>query len=432
MNYSDPTKLGILACPGGEAFAESVARKLSSIYRRRFDRKSLVLGERYHISRELVTRKINFDFDISSELLYIPGDVNQYRSPRFRIDARFTMFANGEIKTEIVDSVRGKDVYIVQDVENHLPIKFNGGSDERVLSINDHIFALLSAVDAATQAGAGRITLVLPTYPYSRQHKKKGREGLTAARFGQIMEFLGVARIITLDIHSREIENCFNRTRLENLHASYQVIQKLADIIDVNDDDLVVVSPDTGAVDRNKFYASTLQKPLALLYKERDYSKVTKSANDSNITDMKLLGDVNGKIVFMADDMLGTGGTLLKAMKFLRAQGAKQVICAVSLPFFSGSAIDDFDAAFREGRFTRIIGTNAVNHDDLLKKEWYIQADVTTLFAQIISLLHHNRSLSPMLDNRDLIAKRIRRSQQKNASAQGELIQAEDLPVEPA
>ena len=88
MNYSDPTKLGILACPGGEAFAESVARKLSSIYRRRFDRKSLVLGERYHISRELVTRKINFDFDISSELLYIPGDVNQYRSPRFRIDAR--------------------------------------------------------------------------------------------------------------------------------------------------------------------------------------------------------------------------------------------------------------------------------------------------------------------------------------------------------
>jgi len=147
---------------------------------------------------------------------------------------------------------------------------------------------------------------------------------------------------------------------------------------------------------------------------------------------MKLLGDVNGKIVFMADDMLGTGGTLLKAMKFLRAQGAKQVICAVSLPFFSGSAIDDFDAAFREGSFTRIIGTNAVNHDDLLKKEWYIQADVTTLFAQIISLLHHNRSLSPMLDNRDLIAKRIRRSQQKNASAQGELIQAEDLPVEPA
>jgi len=133
----------------------------------------------------------------------------------------------------------------------------------------------------------------------------------------------------------------------------------------------------------------------------------------------------------MADDMLGTGGTLLKAMKFLRALGAKQVICAISLPLFSGSAIEDFEAAYREGHFTRIIGTNSVYHDELLKKEWYIQADVTTLFAQIISLLHHNRSLSPMLDNRDLIAKRIRRSQAKNAAAQGELIKAEELPFEP-
>ena len=87
-----------------------------------------------------------------------------------------------------------------------------------------------------------------------------------------------------------------------------------------------------------------------------------------------------------------------------------QVICAVSLPLFSANSIDDFDAAYREGLFYRIIGTNAVHHDELLTKEWYIEADVTTLFAQIISLLHHNRSLSPMLDNRDLIAKKIKRT----------------------
>jgi hypothetical protein len=92
--------------------------------------------------------------------------------------------------------------------------------------------------------------------------------------------------------------------------------------VDVNCEDLVVLSPDTGAVDRNKFYASTLQKPLALIYKERDYSRVAKSANETNITDMKLLGDVRDKVVFMADDMLGTGGTLLKAMTFLKDQGA--------------------------------------------------------------------------------------------------------------
>ncbi|MCX7025179.1 MAG: ribose-phosphate diphosphokinase [Spirochaetes bacterium] len=410
MNYSDPTKLGILACPGAEKFAEQVVRRLSSIYRRRFERKTQVLAERYNLSRELVTRKFNFDNDIQTTLLYNPGDVDRFRPPLFKIESRFTWFPNGEVKSELLDSVRGKDLYIFQDVENHLAVKFNEGCDERILSVNDHMFNVFVTVDAAVQAGAGRITLVMPTYPYSRQHKKKGREGLTAARVGQTLEFLGVNRIITLDVHSREIENSFRRLRLENLHASYQIIQKLAGIIDVHSDELVVLSPDTGAVDRNKFYASTLQRPLALLYKERDYSKVTKNANESNITEMKLLGDVRDKIVFMADDMLGTGGTLLKAMRFLREQGAKNVICAVSLPMFSATAIDDFDAAFREGLFYRIIGTNAIAHDRLLQMEWYIQADVTTLFAQIISLLHHDRSLSPMLDNRELIAKRIRKT----------------------
>ncbi|HOX91861.1 MAG TPA: ribose-phosphate diphosphokinase, partial [Spirochaetales bacterium] len=146
------------------------------------------------------------------------------------------------------------------------------------------------------------------------------------------------------------------------------------------------------------------------LYKERDYSKVSKDANDSNITEMKLLGDISGKNVFIADDMLGTGGTLLKAMRYLRDQGAAKVICAISLPLFSGKAIDDFDKAYKEGYFYRIIGTNAIHHDELLKKEWYIEADVTTLFAQIISLLHHNRSLSPMLDNRELISRKIKKA----------------------
>lgn len=409
MNYSDPTKLGILACPGGEAFADQVIRRLASIYKRRFDRKTSVLASRYHISQELVTRKINFDNDIQSSLLYIPGNVNQYRPPRFKINARHTFFANGEVKTEILDSVRGKDLYIFQDIENHQPIAFNEGAVERVLSVNDHIFSLFVTIDAAMQAGAERINVVLSSYPYARQHKKKGREGLTAARVSEMLENLGVARVITLDIHSREIENSFNRMRLENLHASLQVIEKLIGVIDITSEDLVVLSPDTGAVDRNKFYANALQKPLALLYKERDYSKVSKNAADSNITDMRLLGDIVGKTVFMADDMIGTGGTLLKGMKAIKDMGAARIICAASLPLFSGSAVEDFDAAYKKGLFYRIIGTNAIHHRELLEKEWYVQADVTGLFAQIISLVHHNRSLSSMLDNRELVAKRIKR-----------------------
>jgi len=179
----------------------------------------------------------------------------------------------------------------------------------------------------------------------------------------------------------------------------------------------VVVSPDTGAVDRNKFFASSLKKPLALLYTERDYSKVSTGASDSNITEMKLLGDVSGKVVFMADDMLGTGGTLIKAMKFLRELGAREVICAVSLPFFSGNAMEEFDRVHAEGYFSKIIGTNAVYHEELLKRDWFVSADVTSLFAHIISRLHHNRSLSPLLDARDIIERLV----SKQKSTDGDL-----------
>ncbi len=415
MSYSDPSKLGILACPGGEAFADQVIRRLAGIYKRRFDRKTAALASRYQISQELVTRKINFAQDANSSLSYIPGNVSQYRPPRLKINTKHTFFANGEVKTEILESVRGKDLYIFQDIENHQPISFNDGTTHKQFSVNDHIFSLFVTIDAAMEAGAGRINLVIPAYPYARQHKKKTREGLTAARVGQMIENLGVARIITLDIHSREIENSFTNLRVENLHASFQIIEKLIGIIDIKKDDLVVLAPDTGAVDRNKFYANAFQRPLALLYKERDYSKVTKSASETNISEMKLLGDVRGKTVFMADDMIGTGGTLIQGMRNLKEMGATKVISAVSLPFFSGNAIADFDAAYKQGLFYRIIGTNAVHNTELATREWFIQADVTGLFAQIISLIHHDRSLSSMLDNRDVVAKLIKKQMERQS-----------------
>jgi ribose-phosphate pyrophosphokinase len=220
-----------------------------------------------------------------------------------------------------------------------------------------------------------------------------------------MLEFLGVDRIITLDIHSREIGNSFNYMRLENLHASYQIIRALSRLPDVLNDDFVVVSPDTGGIDRNKFYATALKKPLALLDKERDYSRVSKDAMENNIAEIKLLGNVRNKTVFIADDMLGTGGTLLKAMKFLKEQGVGKVIAAIGLPLFSGEAIRYFDQAYKEGLFYRLIGTNAIYHETLLEREWYISVNVSKLFAQTITRLHQGLSLSSLLDNRDIIEK---------------------------
>jgi ribose-phosphate pyrophosphokinase len=363
------------------------------------------MSKRYTLDLKYVSHRINFINDAISPPPHPRGDIEQFRTPRFKIPARFTIFPNGEIKAEILESIRGKDIYIVQDVENHYPVNFNGGEDKKVLSVNDHLMTLMVTVDAARSAGAERVTLVLPIYPYSRQHKAKGREALTASRVGKILEFLGVDRVITLDIHSREIGNSFNKMRLENLHASYQIIRALSRIEGALSDDFVVVSPDTGAVDRNKFYATALRKPLALLYKERDYSRVTRDALENNISEIKLLGNVRNKTVFIADDMLGTGGTLLKAMRFLKDQGAGKVICAISLPLFSGGAIGYFDDAYRENLFYRIIGTNAIYQEELLNREWYTSVNITTLFAQTISRLHQGLSLSSLLDNRDIIVK---------------------------
>ena len=410
MPYSEPTDLAVIACPGGEAFADAVITHLKHMYKHRFTLKNDAISKRYNLDKNELIQKINLGNDLETSDLIIRGATDKYRAPNFKVKTRFTYFANGEFKTEILESIRGKHIYIFQDVENHEVLSLNEGKNKLSLSVNDHVMSLLVTIDAVRQAGAENITLVVPVYPYSRQHKKKGREGLTASMLGHIYEMLGISRIITLDIHSREIVNAFNTINLENLHASYQIIRELGKIVDLTGktEEMVVVSPDTGAIDRNKFYASGLKLPLAMIYKERDYSVVTQNAHDTNIKSVKLLGDVKGKVAFLADDMLGTGGTLLKAMSFLKENGATKVIAAVSLPFFTGNAIELFDEGYKQGLFYRIIGTNAVYHEELLKKEWYISTDVSGLFANVITRIHHNQSIGDLLDNRSIIEKIVK------------------------
>ncbi|MBB5219405.1 MULTISPECIES: ribose-phosphate diphosphokinase [Treponema] len=424
MPYSDPTDLAIVACPGGEAFANEVITHLRHMYKHRYTLKNDVISKRYDVDKSKLVEQANLYNDLFTPDLCIRGSTDKYRAPSFKVNASFTYFANGEYKCELQECIRGKDVYIFQDVENHEPISMNNGKNVMRLSVNDHVMGLLVAIDAIRQAGAKSMTLVLPVYPYSRQHKKKGREGLTASLLGHIYESMEVKRIITLDLHSREIVNAFSHTHCENLHASYQIIRELAKVIDLSKEDLVVVSPDTGAIDRNKFYATGLKKPLAMIYKERDYSVVTQDAKNTNIKSVKLLGDVKGKVAFLADDMLGTGGTLLKAMGFLHEQGATKVIAAISLPFFTGNAIEQFDEAYKQGLFYRIIGTNAVYHEELLKREWYISTNVSGLFANVITRLHHNQSLGELLDNRSIIDKLMKVSKPAEKDSEKENTEA--------
>ena len=406
------SEIGILPCPGGMVFAQKIHSHLESIAAEKIQERVAALSRLYKLPRAELIRQINLATDILPSSGDLDEPVDQHRRRTYLVPAKYTRFPNGEFKTEILSSVRNAEIYVVQDVANRYPLQFQNSDAAQILSVNDHILSLLVTVDAALQAGALQVTVVLPTFPYSRQHKKTGRESLSAARLGQILESFGVARIITLDIHSKEIENSFNHLRLENLHGAYQILKMLSTVVDLKDENLVVVAPDTGAVDRSKFYASILGKPLAMLYKERDYSRVAQSAEKGNITDMRLLGSVAGKTVFLSDDMLGTGGTLIKAMRVLKDAGARENICAVSLPFFTTTeSVATFQKAHDDGLFHRIIGTNAVFHDDsVLNREWYLSADVANLFARIIYRLHYNRSLSSLLDDRSVIKDLLKRS----------------------
>lgn len=408
MSIIKPHKMGIITGPGSEYLAGKVVKHLRHIYAERYRKVSKNLAARYDLDEAQILKYSSFVDDLHSKKIPYGKYPTEFMCPNLEIPVKYTRFLNGEVKAEIQEPVRGIKIYIIYDVTNSSPIKVAGCEEPMSFSINDHLMFMFTTISALRHAGAESVTLVLPSYPYARQHKKSSREALTAAMFGQMCESLGVERIITLDIHCMEIENCFRTVHLENLHASYQILMELGKIIDFSDPDITIVSPDTGAVSRNKFYAQILHRPLAMLYKERDYSVVTTDAKHTNIKSINLLGDVQGKTVIMADDMIASGGTILIAMKKLRELGAKKIICVVSLPFFNGTAIKDFDEANKEGAFDYVIGTNAVYHgEDLLSKKWFIQTDASELFARVISRLHHGRAISPILDNRKIVQRLV-------------------------
>ncbi|MFC1504298.1 ribose-phosphate diphosphokinase, partial [Spirochaetota bacterium] len=290
-------------------------------------------------------------------------------------------FANGEIKSVINDSVRGKDVYVVQLIDDPHSNK----------SVNDNIMSLLTAINAAYNSDAARITAVIPQFPYSRQERKKGREAISAKIVCNAIEGAGANRVITLDIHSEAIEGFFNKAKLENLHAGRAVISYVMDNIQIKD--LMVVAPDVGSAGRGKYFAHRMGVDLAIIDKTRDY------VQSSEISGMRLVGSVKDKDVFIPDDMIATGGTLLSALKLIKENGARDIHIAVSLPFFNGDAVDKFDKAYKEGLFKCVFGTDAVFWGDKFQKEhpWYKEITIAELFGNVIYSLNQRRSVSSLM-----------------------------------
>lgn len=292
-------------------------------------------------------------------------------------------FSNMEVKTVIQSNIRGDDVYIVQCIDDPQ----NRGQR----SVNDNLMALCTAIDAAYNADADRITAIIPQYPYSRQERKKERESITARQVAMFLEMSGADRVITLDIHAEPIEGFFRQGRFENIHASRTIIEHIKHHYSIPD--MTVVAPDVGSVERARFYSRELKADLAVVDKVRDYSK------PSSIESVRLIGSVENRNILITDDMIATGGTIVNAARLLKENGAKDIFLICSLPYFNGEAVAKLDAAYKEGLIKRVIATDAVFHGEAFieKHEWYEEVSVAELFARVIYNINNRLSVSEIL-----------------------------------
>ncbi len=228
--------------------------------------------------------------------------------------AKVKTFSDGEIQIEIEETVRGKDIFIVQST---------------CPPVNDNLVELLLMIDAFKRSAASRITAVMPYYGYSRQDKKVvPRVPISARLIADLLTVAGTNRLITMDLHAGQIQGFFD-IPVDNLFAAPVIIEYIKSKFSNN---LVIVSPDAGGVERARAYAKRLNADLAIIDKRRDAP--------NRVIAMSVIGDVTDKVAIILDDMVDTAGTLIEAAYAIIEHGAKEVHACCAHPVFSGPAID--------------------------------------------------------------------------------------------
>ena len=314
-------------------------------------------------------------------------------------------FSNGEGKVVINESIRGKDVFILCDVGNYGCTYDMFGYENR-MSPDDHLQDIKRTLSAIA-GKARRITLILPLLYASRQHRRKGRESLDSALALQEFERLGVKDIITFDAHDPTIQNAIPLISFENLHPSYKIIKALVTEephLNIDATNMVVISPDTGAMDRALYYSSNLGVDTGLFYKRRDHSKVVDGKNP--IVQHDYLGkDVNGLNVLIVDDMISSGQSVFDICEELKKRGANKIFVAVTFALFT-SGHEKFEEYYKKGLLNRVYATNLTYvPDHILEAEWFRSVDMSGFTANVIDTLNHDDSISPLLDSTKLIQK---------------------------
>lgn len=312
-------------------------------------------------------------------------------------------FTTGDGKGMILETVRGKDIYIICDVGNY-SLEYNMFGSMNRMSPDDH-YADLKRIIGAVAGKANKITVIMPLLYGGRQHRRNSRESLDCAQMLRELEDLGVSDIITFDAHDPRVQNAVPMLGFDNFFATYQILKALIDKfpdIKLNKENMMVVSPDEGAMFRNIYYSSVLGIDLGMFYKRRDYSTIVNGRNP--IVCHEYIGNsVEGKNIMVADDIIATGDSVIHLCQELKAKGAKNIFIIATYALFT-EGVEKFEKAYRDGLFTAVLSTNLTyTRPDVVTTDWFVSADMSKFIAYIISSCNQSRSLSSLLDPHDKI-----------------------------
>lgn len=281
-----------------------------------------------------------------------------------------TTFGNGECRVEISENVRNKDVFVIQSASS---------------TTNDHLMELLLILDALKRSSCFRVTTVLPCFPYSRQDRKvMSRVPISAKLVANLIMTAGTDRVLTSELHSPQISGFFD-IPVDNLHMFNVFVPHIRENHPNNN--ICVVAPDAGSIKVAKSYAGKLGCGVAMIYKHR--------TAPSEIGEMFLIGDVAEKHCIIVDDMVDSGGTLVKAANLLTSYKASSVECYCTHPVLSGSAFDKIDRSFIE----KLYVTDTINNLGIRMSSRIGVLSAASLFAEAINGIHNEKSLSYLFDN---------------------------------
>ena len=316
----------------------------------------------------------------------------------FLVQAECPRFGTGEAKALLHESLIGHDLYIICDAFNH-GVTYKMYGKEVPMSPDDH-YADLKRIIAAAGGKARRVTVIMPMLYEGRQHKRSGRESLDCATMLQELVAMGVENIITFDAHDPRVQNAIPLSGFDDVKPAYQMIKALVknvpDVV-LDKEELMIISPDEGAMGRCMYFSSVLGVDIGMFYKRRNYAIVVNGKNP--IEAHEYLGrDLTGKDAIIVDDMISSGESLIDVATQIKERGAKRVFAFTTFGLFT-DGFDKFDKAYADGIIDKVFTTNLVyRRPELHTKEWYVEVNMCKYVSYIIDTLNHDETISELLN----------------------------------